>query len=224
MPINLPPSQDEPGVTLAASSHCSADGPLVEPARGVSVAGSRFRRARTRSSSAARSSAPCSRCCCCARARSSRPIASIDALWGEEPPRTAATSLQNFVSRAAQGCSAPDLARDPGAGLPRCASSRSSSTSAVRAARREAREVEPRASGARAAARGAGALARPPLADFAFEAFAQTEIAPARGASPGRARGADRRPTSSSGATRSSSPSSRRSSREHPLRERLRAS
>ena len=50
-------------------------------------------------SSGARSSAPCSRSSCSTLGEPVSTDRLIGALWGEQPPRTAATSLQNFVSQ-----------------------------------------------------------------------------------------------------------------------------
>ena len=124
---------------------------------------------------AARSSAPCWRCC------SSRPGASlstdrlVDALWGEHPPRTAATSLQNFVSRLRK-LARRRTARHAGRPVRARRSPRSSSTSSASSgSSSEARAAAPDEQAE--LLREALALWRgPPLADFAFESFAQAEI------------------------------------------------
>ena len=170
----------------------------------------------------ARSSARCSPSCSCGRARSSRPTRSIDELWGEQPPRTAATSLQNLVSQLRKALGADALVtRPPGyvldverrAARPRAGSSGCSS---------EARDAS-RTERARAPARGARALARAGARGLRVRAVRRR--ARSRRLEELRlvaTRGAPSTPTSSSAGTRSSSASSRRSSPRHPLRERLR--
>ena len=71
----------------------------------------------------------------------------IDQLWGEEPPRTAATSLQNFVSQLRKVL-APDVLVTQAAGVPARGRRRAASTSRASSgsSRRRARqEPEPRA-------------------------------------------------------------------------------
>ena len=100
----------------------------------------------------------------------------IDALWAEQPPRTAATSLQNFISQLRKTLGADVLVtKPPGYALAiqpeqvdltrfrhLVATARAATEAAERAARmREALDLW----------RGA------PLADFEFEPFAQPEIA-----------------------------------------------
>jgi DNA-binding SARP family transcriptional activator len=98
----------------------------------------------------------------------------IDQLWGERPPRTAVTSLQNFVSQLRK-LLGPELVetRPPGYLL-------QVERDAVDAFRFEQVLGEVRGlSAADRSARLADALALwrgPPLADFTFEAFAQAEI------------------------------------------------
>jgi DNA-binding SARP family transcriptional activator len=99
----------------------------------------------------------------------------IDALWGEEPPRTAPTSLQNLVSQLRK-LLGPDLVvtKPPGYLL-------RMEPSQLDARRAEALFDEAKAAPAseRAAKlRDALALWRgPPLEEFGYEAFAQGEIA-----------------------------------------------
>jgi DNA-binding SARP family transcriptional activator len=99
----------------------------------------------------------------------------VDALWGDQPPRTAPTSLQNFVSslRKALGSDVV-VTRAPGylLEIEREQLDLERFRIAVEAARRVAGAE--RAAGLREAL----SLWRgPPLAEFQFEAFAQPEIA-----------------------------------------------
>ena len=97
----------------------------------------------------------------------------VDELWGEEPPRTATTSLQNLVSRLRKALG-PGRARDEAAratslrlNAPRSSTSRGSSSSSPRRASAGAGRAVPRL------LREALALWRgPPLADFQYEPFA----------------------------------------------------
>ena len=99
----------------------------------------------------------------------------IDALWGEEPPRTAATSLQNFVSQLRKQLGPEVLVTKPPGYLLRI-DPLQVDVNRVNALVTEARAA---AAGERAAKlREAIELWRgPPLAEFGFEAFAQSEIA-----------------------------------------------
>jgi DNA-binding SARP family transcriptional activator len=98
----------------------------------------------------------------------------IDALWGEHPPKTAATSLQNFVSQLRKLLGPDVLVTKPPGYLLRVDPSR------LDVARAQALAAEARSAALdkRAAKlREALALWRgPPLGEFAFEAFAQSEI------------------------------------------------
>jgi DNA-binding SARP family transcriptional activator len=99
----------------------------------------------------------------------------IDALWGERPPRTAATSLQNFVSQLRKLLGPETLVtRPPGYSLR--LEPGQLDADRFRRAVADAREAGPEE---RARLLGdALALWRgPPLQDFSFDAFAQTEIA-----------------------------------------------
>jgi DNA-binding SARP family transcriptional activator len=98
----------------------------------------------------------------------------VDALWGERPPKTAPTSLQNFVSHLRKALGADALVTRPPGYLLRIAAEQldlGRFTMLVEAAK--GLPVEERA----AKLREALALWRgPPLAEFALEAFAQPEI------------------------------------------------
>jgi DNA-binding SARP family transcriptional activator len=99
----------------------------------------------------------------------------IDALWGEQPPRTATTSLQNFISQLRKTLGADVLeTKSPGYRLR--VRPGELDLDRFRVLVESARASEP---GERAAKlRHALALWRgPALADFAFEAFAQSHIA-----------------------------------------------
>jgi DNA-binding SARP family transcriptional activator len=108
-----------------------------------------------------------------------RPVSTdrlIDALWGEEPPRTAATSLQNFVSQLRKTVGSDVLVSKP----PGYALAVRPEQLDVERFRRMAAEARTVADPAQRAEdlRAALALWRgPPLADVGFEAFAQPEIA-----------------------------------------------
>jgi DNA-binding SARP family transcriptional activator len=98
----------------------------------------------------------------------------LDELWGEHPPRTAATSLQNMVSSLRKALGAERLeTRPPGY----CLRIEQEETDLGRFERlvADAHELsgEPRS---RTLAAALGLWRGPPLADFAYEAFAQGEI------------------------------------------------
>ncbi len=107
-----------------------------------------------------------------------RPVSTdrlVDALWGEQPPRTAATSLQNFISQLRKTLGSDVLVtKPPGYAL------------TIRPEQLDLERFRRRAAEARTAAepgeraeklRAALDLWRgPPLADVEFEAFAQPEI------------------------------------------------
>lgn len=98
----------------------------------------------------------------------------VDQLWGEQPPRTATTSLQNLVSQVRK-LLGPDvlLTRPPGYVLQ--VEAESVDLGRFERLFREARTAPPEARAA--TLREALALWRgSPLADLAFETFAQTEI------------------------------------------------
>jgi DNA-binding SARP family transcriptional activator len=99
----------------------------------------------------------------------------IDALWGEQPPRTAATSLQNFVSQLRKHLGPEVLVTKPPGYMLRVDPLRVD-VNRAQALLAEARQAPPdeRAVSLREAIemwRG------PPLEEFGFEAFAQGEIA-----------------------------------------------
>jgi DNA-binding SARP family transcriptional activator len=98
----------------------------------------------------------------------------VDALWGEQPPRTAATSLQNFVSQLRKLVGPETLVTKPPGYELRLAGEQldlERFRRLVDGARGE--PAEERAEGLRRAL----ALWRgPPLADLGFESFAQSEI------------------------------------------------
>ena len=98
----------------------------------------------------------------------------IDEVWGEEPPRTAATSLQNFVSQLRKVVGPELLVTQPPGYVLRVDPDR---VDAARFERllREARNGAPEDRATEIA--GALSLWRgPALADFAFDQFAQDEI------------------------------------------------
>jgi DNA-binding SARP family transcriptional activator len=99
----------------------------------------------------------------------------IEALWGEQPPKTAATSLQNFVSQLRKLLGAERIVTKPPGYLIR-----------IEPAQLDVNRVQlllEEAKAASASERGVklrDALAQwrgPPLEEFGYEAFAQNEIA-----------------------------------------------
>ena len=143
-----------------------------------------------RSRSAAAKQRRCSRCCCCTqRGRLARP-ADRRAL-GRAPPATAAKALQVYVSQLRKLLGDGALVTR-GRPATCCGSTRTSSTcDRFERLVAEARGAEPAHGGG--ALREALALWRgPPLAELAYEPFAQREIGAAGGAAAGGARGADR--------------------------------
>jgi DNA-binding SARP family transcriptional activator len=98
----------------------------------------------------------------------------IDALWGEQPPRTAATSLQNFIS-ALRKLLGPEVLETKSPGYRVNVKPGELDLDRFRAAAVEAQTLDAEERSSRL--RDALALWRgPPLADFAFEAFAQPHI------------------------------------------------
>ena len=98
----------------------------------------------------------------------------IDALWGERPPRTAATSLQNFVSHLRKVLGADVLVTRPPGYLLRIGPEQLD-LGRFKTLVDAAKELPGQERAAKLAQ--AFTLWRgPPLADFAFDAFAQSEI------------------------------------------------
>jgi len=99
----------------------------------------------------------------------------IGALWGEQPPRTAATSLQNFVSQLRKVLGPDRIVTKPPGYLIRLEPSQLD-LNRVQALRDEAKVVSASERGSKLR----DALAHwrgPPLEEFAYEPFAQNEIA-----------------------------------------------
>jgi DNA-binding SARP family transcriptional activator len=98
----------------------------------------------------------------------------VDQLWGEDPPKTATTSLQNFVSQLRKVLGAESVITRPPGYVLRVDGDQLDLAHFERLVR-EAREVEPDARTSKL--RDALALWRgPPLSDLAYESFALTEI------------------------------------------------
>ena len=99
----------------------------------------------------------------------------IDALWGEQPPRTAPTSLQNFIS-ALRKLLGPETLETKSPGYRLNIKPGELDLDRFRTAVEKSRKAE--AAERSSALHEALALWRgPPLADLAFEAFAQPQIA-----------------------------------------------
>jgi DNA-binding SARP family transcriptional activator len=99
----------------------------------------------------------------------------VDRLWGEHPPKTAVTSLQNFISQLRKVLGTTAVVTKPPGYLLAVAPSQVDSHEFERLIR-EARSLE--AGSAASKLEEAFALWRgPPLADFTFEPFAEGEIA-----------------------------------------------
>ena len=98
----------------------------------------------------------------------------VDALWGDQPPRTAATSLQNFISQLRKALGPETLVTKPPGYLLRI-ESEELDLERFRRLVDEARSEPPEARAAKL--RKALDLWRgPALADLGFETFAQSEI------------------------------------------------
>jgi DNA-binding SARP family transcriptional activator len=99
----------------------------------------------------------------------------LDSVWGEHPPKTALTSLQNFVSQLRKVLG-PDVLETRPPGYRLNVPDGAIDIERFRAAVDEARSLDPDERGAKL--RAALSLWRgPALADFTFEPFAQADIA-----------------------------------------------
>lgn len=99
----------------------------------------------------------------------------LDSVWGENPPRTALTSLQNFVSQLRKTLG-PDVLETRAPGYRLNVAAGAVDVDRFRAAVDDARSLDPEERSTKL--REALSLWRgSPLADFEFEAFAQSEIA-----------------------------------------------
>jgi DNA-binding SARP family transcriptional activator len=98
----------------------------------------------------------------------------IDALWGEQPPRTAVTSLQNFVSQLRKLLGPETLVTKP-PGYQLAIAPEQLDLERFRRLVDDARQ-EPPESRAAKLDQALGLWRGPPLADLEFEAFAQSEI------------------------------------------------
>jgi DNA-binding SARP family transcriptional activator len=98
----------------------------------------------------------------------------VDALWGEEPPRTAATSLQNFVSQLRKLLGSDVVVTKPPGYQLRIEPEQLDLERFVRLV--EESRAEPAAERAAKLRRALALWRGRPLADLGFEAFAQQEI------------------------------------------------
>jgi DNA-binding SARP family transcriptional activator/class 3 adenylate cyclase len=98
----------------------------------------------------------------------------IDLLWGEQPPKTAATSLQNFVSQLRKTIGADVVVTKPPGYLLNVAAAQVDLNQFERLVS-QARSLEPHV-GAQKIREALDLWRGPPLADFTFESFAETEI------------------------------------------------
>ena len=99
----------------------------------------------------------------------------VEALWGEQPPRTAVTSLQNFVSQLRKSLG-PEILETKPPGYRLRVRKGELDLDRFRVAVENARALEP-AQRAAKLCEALGFWRGPPLADFAFESFAQPHIA-----------------------------------------------
>lgn len=99
----------------------------------------------------------------------------VDLLWGEQPPKTAVTSLQNFISQLRKTVGADVVVTKPPGYLLNVAPAQVDLNQFERLVS-EARSLEPEA-GAETLKLAFDLWRGPPLADFTFESFAETEIA-----------------------------------------------
>ena len=117
----------------------------------------------------------------------------IDHLWGERPPATAAKTVQVYISRLRKTLGA-DLVVTHGRGYVLAAEPDQVDLDRFGELAAEGRRALEEGEPGRASRRLREALALwrgPPLADLAYEPFAQTEIGGARGGAARRARGSD---------------------------------
>jgi DNA-binding SARP family transcriptional activator len=99
----------------------------------------------------------------------------VDLLWGEQPPKTAVTSLQNFISQLRKTVGADVVVTRPPGYMLNVAPAQVDLNQFERLVR-EARSLEAEASAEKL--RQAFELWRgPPLSEFTFESFAESEIA-----------------------------------------------
>ena len=98
----------------------------------------------------------------------------VDELYGAEPPKTATASLQNSVAALQEGARA-GRARHAVPGLRARGLTRADRRASLRADARRRAEPRPPRSGARSSLRALDLWRGPPLAEFAFEEWAQTE-------------------------------------------------
>jgi DNA-binding SARP family transcriptional activator len=108
-----------------------------------------------------------------------RPVSTdrlVDALWGEEPPRTASTSLQNFISQLRKTLGSDVLVTKP-PGYAIVIGPEQVDLERFRRSVAEARAVPDPAERATKLGKALRLWRGPPLADVEFEAFAQPEIA-----------------------------------------------
>jgi DNA-binding SARP family transcriptional activator len=99
----------------------------------------------------------------------------VDLLWGEEPPKTAVTSLQNFVSQLRKVVGA-DVVVTKAPGYLLDVTPEQVDLTRFERLVAQARSLEPEARSAKLR-EALGLWRGPPLADFTFEPFAETEIA-----------------------------------------------
>ncbi len=99
----------------------------------------------------------------------------VEALWGEQPPRTAVTSLQNFVSQLRKSLG-PEILETKPPGYRLRVRKGELDLDRFRVEVENARALEP-AQRAAKLCEALGFWRGPPLADFAFESFAQPHIA-----------------------------------------------
>jgi DNA-binding SARP family transcriptional activator/class 3 adenylate cyclase len=99
----------------------------------------------------------------------------VDLLWGEQPPKTAATSLQNFISQLRKTVGADVVVTKAPGYLLNVVAEQIDLNQFERLVA-EARSLEPEARD-KQLREALGLWRGPPLADFTFEPFAETEIA-----------------------------------------------